>query len=51
MAAQIGAEFRMDPVEILRERDEFNTAVRVAAMNYNSEQRRKQMERIRSKGR
>lgn len=42
VAAQIGAEFRMDPVFVLEERDEFKTAVRVAALTYNSKQRAKQ---------
>lgn len=49
-AAQVGAEFRMDPVAILEERDEFRTAIRVAALNFNSKQREKQMKEAR-KGR
>lgn len=47
MAAQIGAEFRMDPVAVLEERDEFRTAIRVAALQFNARQREQQMKEAR----
>lgn len=39
LAAQIGHEFKLDPVAVLEEVDEFRVAVRIAALLYNAKER------------